>query len=160
VAVIGLWLALPVSPQRLAAIVDDRFDHYSLLVQKGEDVPKYPLKYIWIKGLNVKTVIDWLAMQQVGYFWALDGQFKRHLAIVNQIRIFAALKRYFLVHGQWPESLEQLKIEDAAQVLIDPLCDKPFVYELTPQGFRLYSLGPNGIDDSGVNAPKEDGTIN
>ena len=154
-AVIGLWLALPASPQRLADIVDDRFDYYSLQVQKGEDIPNYPLKYIWIKGLNVKTVIDWLAMQRVGYFWALDGQFKRHLAIVKQIRIFTALKRYSLAHQQWPESLKELDIEDAAYVLTDPLCGKPFVYEQTVQGFRLYSLGPNGIDDEGENDPKE-----
>jgi hypothetical protein len=153
-AAIGLWLALPTSPQRLAALVDDRFDHYSLQVQKGEAIPSYPLKYIWVKGLNVKTVIDWLAMQRVGYFWALDGQFKRHLSIVNQIHLFAALKRSYLAHQRWPERLEDLAIDDVS-LLTDPLCGKPFVYAPTPQGFRLYSLGPNGIDDDGVNAPKE-----
>jgi hypothetical protein len=154
-AVIGLWLALPSNPQRLAAVVDDRFDHYSLLVQKGQQLPRYSLKYVWVKGLNVQSVIDWLAMQQVGYYWALDGQFQRHLAIVNQIRIFSALKQYHLQHQRWPRTLEELDIEDAGHVLTDPVCGKPFVYELTAQGFRLYSLGVNGADDDGANAPRE-----
>ena len=154
-AVIGLWLSLPMSPQRLADIVDDRFDYYSLEVQKGEEIPTYPLIYIWIKGLNAKTVIDWLAMQRVGYFWALDGQFIQHLSIVNQIHIFAALKRYHLAHGSWPQSLEELDIEDAPYVLMDPVSRQPFFYERTLQEFRLYSIGHNGIDDGGMNIPQE-----
>jgi hypothetical protein len=154
-AVIGLWMALPSNPQRLAAVIDERFDHYSLLVQKGQQLPRYSLKYVWVKGLNAQSVIDWLAMQQVGYYWALDGQFQRHLAIVNQIRIFAALKRYYLQHQRWPQRLEELDIDNAGDVLTDPLCGKPFVYELTGQQFRLYSRGVNGADDDGVNVPKE-----
>jgi hypothetical protein len=154
-AAIGLWLTLPVSPQRLADIVDDRFDHYSLQVQKGTQLPQYSLKYVWIKGLNVQSVIDWLAMQKVGYFWALDGQFTRHRSIVHQIRIFTALKRYFLQHRRWPQGFEELGLEDDDSILIDPLCGRPFVYQTTTEGFRLYSLGTNGIDDGGVNRTKE-----
>lgn len=154
-AVIGLWLALPSSPKRLAAIVDDRFDYYSLQVQKGEQIPQYPLTYVWIKGLNAQAVIDWLAMQKVGYYWALNEQYKRHLAIVNQIHIFSAMKQYFLKNECWPKELEDLDIEDADYVLTDPLCNKPFVYELTEQGFRLYSRGPNSIDDGGINNSNE-----
>ena len=153
-AAIGLWLALPSNPQRLSKVVDERFDHYSLQVQKGEKLPRYSLKYIWIKGYNAQTVIDWLAMQQVGYYWALDSQFRRHRAIVNQIQIFTSLKRYYLKHGQWPDRLEQLDIASDWAVFIDPLCDQPFVYSRTEQGFRLYSLGPNGVDDDGVNMYK------
>lgn len=155
IAVIGLWLALPASPQRLAAMVDERFDHYSLQVQKGLSVPRYPFQYVWVKGLNAQSVIDWLAMQQVGYFWALDGQYLRHLSIVNQIRIFSALKRYHLQHQRWPQKLEDLDIPDAQYVLRDPLCRRPFAYELTDYGFRLYSLGSNGIDDGAENIPLE-----
>ena len=155
-AVIGLWLSLPSNPQKLATVVDERFDHYSLQVQKGEPLPAYSLKYLWIKGVNAQSVIDWLAMQQVGYYWALDGQFRRHEAIVNQIRIFSALKKYFLEHNRWPEQLADLEIDDSESVRIDPINGKPFVYERLGDGFRLYSLGGNGIDDRGWNNPKEE----
>jgi hypothetical protein len=154
IAVIGLWLSLPMSPQRLAEMVDERFDHYSLRVQKGDRLPRYGPQYIWLTGLNAQSVIDWLAMQKVGYFWALDGQFERHQAIVNQIRIFTALKQYFLEHQRWPKELNDLNMSDTA--LNDPLCGKPFVYEQTERSFRLYSLGPNGIDDGGLNNLKEE----
>ena len=153
-AVIGLWLWLPSNPKRLARMVDERFDDYSLQVQKGEKIPQYPLTYVWIKGLNAQSVVDWLAMQQVGYFWALDGQFKQHEAIEKQIRIFTALKKYWLVHQCWPQRLDELAIEDVS-IFTDPVCGKSFVYEQTSQGFRLYSLGTNGIDDGGINNLKQ-----
>lgn len=150
-AVIGLWLSLPSNPQRLATVVDKRFDHYSLQVQKGIQLPKYNLEYIWIKGLNAQSVIDWLAMQHVGYYWALDGQFLRHEAIVRQIRIFSTLKKYFLEHNRWPEQLAELEMNDSEYVLEDPLNGRPFVYERLDEGFQLYSLGANGVDDGSLN---------
>ena len=155
VAVIGLWLSLPSNPKRLATVVDERFDHYSLRVQKGEQLPKYGLQYVWIKGLNAQSVIDWLAMQQVGYYWALDGQFLRHEAVVNQIRIFSALKKHFLEHDRWPKQLTELEIDDLEHVLTDPVNGKLFVYERLGDGFRLYSLGVNGTDDGGLNDAKD-----
>ncbi len=154
-AVIGLWLSLPSNPQRLATLVDKRFDHYSQQVQKGEQLPRYSLKYVWIKGLNVQSVIDWLATQQVGYYWALDGQFLRHEAVVNQIGIFSAIKQYFLEHKHWPQRLAELEIDDSDLVLTDPLNGKPYTYERTGDGFRLYSLGANGTDDGGLNMSEE-----
>ena len=150
-AVIGLWLALPSSPQRMATIVDERFDHYSQRAREGEQLPRYSILYVWTKGLNAQSVIDWLAMQQVGYFWALDGQFQRHESIVRQIKIFSALKQDFLKHNHWPEKLTDLNIENSDQVFIDALNNQPFVYERTDDSFRLYSVGPNAVDDGGVN---------
>ena len=40
-----------------------------------------------------------------------------------------------------PEQLERLPD--------DPFSGKPLVYRLTDEGFRLYSVGPNGVDDGG-----------
>lgn len=152
-AVVGLWLSLPLSPEGLAELVDKRFDHYSLKVQKGEQLPRLGVKYIWTLGLNIRSVIDWLAMQQVGYFWALDGQFRRHKALVSRIRIFSGLKQYYLQQGDWPQGLDQLG-DAYTDALVDPLNSKPFVYERAGGDFRLYSLGPNGIDDGGINDSK------
>ena len=105
-------------------------------------------------GLNFQSVVDWLAMQRVGYFWALDGQYRRHEALVSRIHIFTAIKRYYLAHNVWPDSLEQVEI-DTPYMLIDPVHGKPFVYQKTEESFRLYSLGTNGIDDNGQNIPVE-----
>ena len=49
----------------------------------------------------------------------------------------------------------QLEINDASYVLNDPVCGKPFVYQRTRGGFLFYSLGANGVDDGGINNPRE-----
>jgi hypothetical protein len=147
-AVLGLWICLPSDPQKMADMVNKRFDYYSLQIQKGTEFPQMSLRYIWILGLNAQSIVDWLAMQRVGYYWALNGQFTRHQAVVNRIHILSAIKQFYLQNHRWPERLEEIKIEDAF-MLFDPLNNKPFRYERTDEGFRFYSLGPNGIDDGG-----------
>jgi hypothetical protein len=133
-------------------MVNTRVDHYSLQVQKGTEFQQISLRYIWILGLNAQSIVDWLAMQRVGYYWALNGQFTRHQALVNRIHILSAIKQFYLQNQRWPERLEEINIEDAF-MLFDPLNNKPFRYERTDKGFRFYSLGPNGVDDGGFFNP-------
>lgn len=154
-AVIGLWLSLPASPDGIAEMIDKRFDYYSLLAQKGAALPTIPIQYSWRMGLNIRSVVDWFAIDRVKYFWALHGQDSRHLAIVDLMRIFSALKKYHLQNQQWPADLELLKLDGLQANPVDPVHGKPFVYRRTGDGFRLYSLGPNDTDDNGVNNPKK-----
>jgi hypothetical protein len=68
-------------------------------------------------------------------------------AVVNlQLDIAACeIERYRLAHGHYPETLDALP--DKAG--IDPLHGTPFRYERWDDGFRLYSIGPDGVDDGG-----------
>lgn len=152
-AVIGLWLSLPTSPQRIAKLIDERFDYYSLQVQKGTPLPVVPIQYSWRMGLNVRSAIDWLAVDRVKYFWALHGQNSRHQSLITLMQIFSALKQYSLRHHNWPDSLQVLQLAEIET--IDPVYDRSYRYQKTDDGFRLYSLGPNGIDDDGVNDPRK-----
>jgi hypothetical protein len=61
-----------------------------------------------------------------------------------------ALERYYLQHGRYPESLASVDSEMA----IDPFHGVPFHYAVEGGGFRLYSLGPDGIDGGGIPNPK------
>lgn len=153
--VIGLWLSLPTSPEDLAKLIDKRFDYYSLMAQKGAPLPAIPIQYSWRTGLNIRSLIDWFAIDRVRYFWALHGQHRRHESIVNLVRIFTALKKYYLRYHEWPETLDTLTPNPITTIPIDMVHGKPFVYQKTDTAFRLYSLGPNGIDDDGVNNPPE-----
>ena len=147
-AVIGFRLSLPFRPEGMAKLIDKRFDHYSLQTQKGE-IPEYiPPEHMWQSGWNCRAPVDWLAVQQVKWFWALDGQDRRHDALENLIRIFTALKQYQLAHGRWPKTLEDAAIGET--ILIDPVHGKPFVYQQRGDNFKLYGLGPNGADDGGI----------
>ena len=51
--------------------------------------------------------------------------------------------------------MAELEIDDSGLVLTDPLNGKPYTYERTGDGFRLYSLGANGTDDGGLNMSDE-----
>jgi hypothetical protein len=152
-AVIGLWLSLPTTPERIAKLIDERFDHYSLLAQKGAPLPNVPIQYSWRSGLNVRSAIDWLALDKVKYFWALHGQHARHEAVTDVITTLAALKTYYLENGVWPESLAALQLPE--HLATDKVFNQPYCYRKTADGFQFYSLGPNGIDDYGINNPAQ-----
>lgn len=146
-AVIGLWLFLPSNPERIGDLVDRRFDYYSLQAQQNVEFRPISLRHIWVLGLNVQSLVDWLAMERVGYYWAFNGQFTRHEALSKRIALFSAIKQYRLTHNRWPEKLDDLPIDRSW--FIDPLNQQPFHYQASDSGFILYSLGPNGMDDGG-----------
>lgn len=155
-ATVGLWLFMPSSPDGLSTMIDERFDHYSRQVQRGEQFPKVTARFAFLlRGMNYKSIVDWLAMQQVQFYWALDEDFRQHQGFVRQAEIFCVLKRYHLAHGCWPEQLEMLELGSADNPLADPVHGKPYVYEQLGDGFRMYGLGANDKDDGGLNSPKE-----
>ena len=54
-------------------------------------------------------------------------------------------------HGELPQSLDVLVEKGLLnEVPIDPFSDKPLVYRKTDDGFTLYSVGLNFIDDGGM----------
>lgn len=61
-----------------------------------------------------------------------------------------ALHRYRLRTGQFPDSLEKLVETGYLKELPpDPYSHTPLVYRRTPDGFTLYSIGRNKMDDGG-----------
>jgi hypothetical protein len=149
-----LWLSIPSSPHRAARLIERRFDRFSDLARHGTPAPVLPIQYAWRLGLNPCGAVDWLARQQMSYYAALDGQYKRHIALKRVTVISAELKRFFLQHHRWPERLSELWGALAAQTLQDPVCNAEFAYRLTDRGFLLYSIGENGIDDGGRYMPR------
>ena len=69
---------------------------------------------------------------------------------LDQAAIVAALVRYRLVNGGYPESLAALKPEFMAKVPGDLFHDHGLVYRIDgDDSFTLYSTGYNGTDDDG-----------
>ena len=64
------------------------------------------------------------------------------------LMIVFALKEYQEEAGALPKSLSELGLDPSA--LIDEFDGKPIRYEPGPDSFKLYSVGPDGIDDGGV----------
>ena len=69
-----------------------------------------------------------------------------------------ALERWKIVKGIYPENLNDLvSAEYLKELPMDPYSDKPLVYKKTADGFLLYSISHNFIDDGGVLAKNKKG---
>jgi len=67
-----------------------------------------------------------------------------------------ALKRYQLRHGRLPPTLDALTPDFLPSVPTDYIDGKPLKYSLNPNGsFRLYSVGEDGVDNSGSTALRQ-----
>lgn len=62
-----------------------------------------------------------------------------------------AIERFRLQHaGRSPETLDKLVPEFLAEVPRDPFDSQPLRYKRLSNGYRVYSVGRNGVDDHGV----------
>lgn len=87
-----------------------------------------------------------------------------HDATLRGTIIMLALERHAADTGAYPETLESLAPAFLPALPKDPLAgDGAFIYEqLDDGGYRLYSVGANGVDDGGVESPglnRPDGDI-
>lgn len=65
-------------------------------------------------------------------------------------RIAVALEQFRMRHGAFPETLEALEPDAYGGSLLDPWDGNPLRYWHDRQGFLLYSVGGNLVDDGGV----------
>lgn len=69
---------------------------------------------------------------------------------VEATQTIIAVIRYKQGEGSFPEGLEQLKQAGfIEQIPLDSFSNQPLVYERTDEGFKLYSVGLNFVDDGG-----------
>jgi hypothetical protein len=61
-----------------------------------------------------------------------------------------AFERYRLDHDRWPERWEDLTPKYLASVPLDPWDEKPLKLKRREKGVLIYSVGPDGKDDSGT----------
>jgi len=67
----------------------------------------------------------------------------------DSVQAALAVIRYQRQHGQWPESLDSLVGTFLKTVPTDPFDGQPLRYRLQDDGFVIYSVGVNGVDDGG-----------
>lgn len=81
-----------------------------------------------------------------------DKPFLREQAEMRLLIAELALQAYHLEHGQLPARLTELVPEYLPEVPIDPLSEDslPLKYRLTEDGYLLYSVGHDGVDDGGA----------
>lgn len=142
------WFIWPTTPQAAGRMVERKFSDY---YEMSDPDYHWPTKSPSLDGLMAQYWLPWMdwkpskTMYHIQYGHWLEAFSRRHAA-----RIIIALRRYKNEHGQWPQSLEDVKSLAPAELFVDPINNNSFVYRLTEDGFRLYSKGKNKIDEGGI----------
>ena len=61
--------------------------------------------------------------------------------------LLLGLRRYRDAHGAWPQTLDAISEYVPAEAFLDPTNGGAFVYTLDGDSFKLYSKGPNRVDE-------------
>ncbi len=89
--------------------------------------------------------------------WPTLWVFNREIYNLNRLRCAEtamAVERYRLKYGELPGSLEALVPEFMDAVRLDPYDGKPIRYNMLENGgYRLYTIGKDGIDNGGESKP-------
>jgi hypothetical protein len=100
-----------------------------------------------VKGWNPRRVLGASAVPSLGPFVEETAKclFQRRALIIG-----CALERYRLSHGAYPSSLVEVAQELSAFPVNDPARPtQPLGYRLEPNGYLLWSAGPDAKDDGG-----------
>lgn len=66
-------------------------------------------------------------------------------------QVALGLAAYHAETGTYPTALGKLVPHQLPEAPTDPFTDAPFIYAKTADGYQLYSVGPNMVDDHGSN---------
>ena len=101
--------------QKLWVINSGWRQHLQVLLDESEDEDSFHMEWYELSDL----------LQEIRNTRALTLQF--------------ALQQYYLENDELPESLEELVPEYLPELVVDPVCQSPFDYELTFTGYTLRS---------------------
>ncbi|MGD9109998.1 MAG: hypothetical protein PVG93_03565 [Phycisphaerales bacterium] len=152
-----MWLSFPSNPQTAGQIIDDEYQHHYEMLKPDYDwqqKPKGRIKlFSWptftASQLIFRPLIQYFEGNKVEVYHTLHKLYIRFDAGKRGALLTAALKRYKNKNGSWPDSLGQIEGLTAKGNFTDPRSNGPFIYKTTEEGFLLYSIGPNKIDEKG-----------
>lgn len=72
-----------------------------------------------------------------------------HNTTLQLTRLAAAIAGYRAARGRYPEKLDELIPGALEKLPVDFYNAKPFLYQRLGEGYLLYSVGENGLDDGG-----------
>jgi hypothetical protein len=79
----------------------------------------------------------------------VGGAYVRITAQTRAARVMLAAERFRLRHGRWPETLDELVPEFLDKVPIDPFDGKPLRWLRKSDGWTIYSVSKDGLDNEG-----------
>jgi hypothetical protein len=118
-------------------------------------------RYAELKVIASETEAQWrrraLCWSIVGLFRQLEAYVKSEssrLAELRTARSALAILRWRAAHeGKLPDSLSELVPDMLPAIPKDPFDEQPLRYRRLPQGFTVYSVGPDFTDNGGQRQP-------
>jgi len=154
------WLmSMPRDPRGVRGIVDRyfaRFDHgvsSERLPQSGRHEP--PVRTS--PNNFTKATCNWYRWwAEMGFFseqnYMQPGQWRIPAVTLRRgTWLVLGLRRYRDAHGAWPQALDAISEYVPAETFFDPTAREAFVYVPDGDSFKLYSKGPNRVDEGGRN---------
>lgn len=156
VTALVLWFAIPHRPERLGRVIDRIFARYfdEMSHPGGEEALR---RRVGDPELNYKGIIELAAWRTVNWVYPLRQQWAKRLTFRNAALVLILLKRHHAAYGDWPEALEEMADVAGSGIFLDPISGERLRYRRNSEGFMLYSIGRNGIDEDGRGNPR-DGT--
>ena len=153
------WLYMPHSPHEAGEIFDDSYEKYYAMAEPDFDWQKVLVKPKLRLKFNYRYMIEMIAQTAGGSYYSIYDLYLRNISDNRAAQLIIALRRYKNKHGNWPETLQDIKSLAPPELFVDPINNDSFVYRLTDDGFTLYSKGKNNIDENGDRRTKKpDGT--
>ncbi len=87
------------------------------------------------------------------------GMTGRRAAYINIFRTGLVLVAHKQEHGEYPQTLADLRLPPGCDPTGDPFSGEALRYSRQGEGFVLYSVGPDGEDDGGRYDPTSEGDI-
>jgi hypothetical protein len=150
---IAAALSKPTRQERLAAIAGADRDFQPVLddaYSNGSTVRKI-LSVVGLAGevrrRTAAVVIGWVAIEHMA-----DAE-DRAAVYRDMAQLVFALAAYRAEHGEYPADLAALAPKYIPAVPEDIFSTGPLHYRREGEGYVLYSIGPNGVDDGGRNDP-------
>jgi len=137
----------------LKPLIKKDFRYYLLRSVNGKKylvAPYYEIVADLKREREEKVPKCYFLSQSLCYIYGhIVENFARHDAKVEVCRTGLALQIYKGRHGKYPDRLEQLAPDILPVVPVDPFTGKSLIYKPEGEGFLLYSVGGNRVDDHG-----------
>src|SRR5262249_33426085 len=134
--------------RKAASEIDDR-------CWKQYEDPVNPVRLVGIlwEATNVASAKGIFIAERLMYLYlgiaSLNDSNDRMEQTRRNVLVGFALAAYKADHGSYPKLLDSLAPKYLAKVPDDHFSGKALIYRLTDDGYLLYSVGVNGVDDNG-----------
>jgi len=137
------WFLMPSNPKKAGQIVEEGVGKFWKM--DGAE-PKFRKVY-FIPSFNYELFVEKFLYYLLSSCNSVYKSYHEAATEHKGCQLIATLCLYKNIYGRWPETLDEVKEFAEPEMFLDSFNYTPFVYKLTEDDFKLYSVGMNNIDE-------------